>query len=384
MKYKTLIYVLGIIVCMSMITFAQADLAVKNLVIDPEKPKPGETVTATTTITNPTDFDFKGKFNIKFYLNDEVIFEEDENGLSAGGVKTYQTEFKPDKGENSIKVILDSGEEIEMNALNNVEEHTFLVLSEEEREKIPDEKEYIKLPDLACLEMLHPDKADLRPERIVVIYAIFQNYGNVVVRDQFEAAWVLNDEVLGKSKVKNFPPNLQWKFGLKWKTKKGRHNLKAVIDQTDVIKEKEEENNACEFTFTVYPEDKNPLLQRPRSGFSNFSYREGLADLEGKPVYVENVLIEPVVIEGEINQYMHKITYVVHNRSNKTYKDISITVYSPDSFIHTFYIEKLSPDERYQIYFFDRVNKGKLEFKIDLEESYFEYDGLLIESDDYK
>jgi hypothetical protein len=355
----------------------QADIVIQKVSIDPEKPTPGDVIKITTIITNPTLYDFKGTLKIQIILDDKSIFEQEENGFSSQSVKTYQQEVAPTPGDHSIKVIADPGSEMELNALNNIEELYFSVLTADERKGREHEAEIKDLPDFVCEEMIRPAKADMIPGNTVIFYAIFTLYANEPIPGPLAATWVMDDKELAKINVRNFPPNIKWKFGMKWAAKTGRHDLKAAIDADNIIKEKNDDsNNTCELTFSVHPKSPDMEEGAPEGRIRKLGFQLNLDAIKDDPVYIEEVMIEPVSVEGEKDPNLQRITYVVHNRGDREYRNIQITASSPGKFFHSFYIERLPSGERYEMSFIENVGKGAIHFRINLEESTIEQKGF--------
>lgn len=355
---------------------AQADLVVQKISIEPEKPVPGDIVKITAIITNPTLNNFDGKLKITLFLDDKAVLEQEENGFPSQAVKTYTIDTAPAAGDHTIKVVIDTGSEMELNSLNNIDDLYFSVLTETERQTREDEIAKKDLPDLVCEEMIRPSKADMIPDNAVIFYAVFTLYGKEKIAGPMAAEWMMDEKSLAKINLKNFPPDIKWKFGMKWAAKVGRHSLKASIDSENVINEKIENNNTCELTFSVHPKTPEFEDQSPENRVRRLSYQPNLDIPIKEPIYIEEVLIEPVNIEGEIGQ--SRITYVVHNTSSKEYRNIQITAYETAIFAHSFFIESLKAGERYEIFFVDKVSKGEIKFSIQIDQSSWDQQGLLI------
>jgi subtilase family serine protease len=162
----------------------------------------------------------------------------------------------------------------------------------------------------------------------------------------------------------------------------GRHDLKAAIDSENIIKEKDDTNNTCELTFSVHPKTPEYEDRAPDGRVRRLSYQKDLEAITGEPVYIEEVLIEPVSEEGTSTE--SRITYVVHNISGRDYRNIQITASLPGKFIHSFFIDRLQPDERYKMSFIEKIRDGKINFNIALEESEFEQQGFFVPEEEKK
>jgi hypothetical protein len=382
MAKKISLLIFAVMLSYGSLLWSQADIVVQKISIDPEKPVPGGVVKISAVITNPTFYDFKGKVKIAFILDDKTIFEQEEESIASQSVKTYQTETTPAEGDHVLKVTVDPGSEMEMNAVNNIEELNFSVLTEKDRIARESEAEKKDLPDLVCEEMIRPARADMIPDNIVIFYAVFTLYGKEKIPGPFAAEWIVNEKTLAKINVKNFPPDIKWKFGMKWAAKVGRHDLKAAIDSENIIKEKDDTNNTCELTFSVHPKTPEYEDRAPDGRVRRLSYQKDLEAITGEPVYIEEVLIEPVSEEGTSTE--SRITYVVHNISGRDYRNIQITASLPGKFIHSFFIDRLQPDERYKMSFIEKIRDGKINFNIALEESEFEQQGFFVPEEEKK
>lgn len=361
----------------------QADIVVQKVTIDPQNPAPGDVVKITAIVTNPTLADFKGKVKIQITLDEKTVFEIEENGFASQSVKTFQQDIAPTPGDHSVKVIADPGSEMELNALNNIEEIRFAVLTAEERTVREHEAEVKDLPDLVCEEMIRPSKADMIPGNKVIFYAVFTLYGKETIPGPFVTSWVMDDKEIAKLNIKNFPPNIKWKFGMKWEAKTGRHDLKAIIDTDNIIKEKNDDtNNTCDLTFTVFPKTPEMEDRTPEGRLRRFGFQQDLEALKDDPVYIEEVLIEPLPPQGENEPGLQKITYVVYNHSHQDYRNIQVTASSPDKFFHAFYIDMLKAGERYEMSFIDSVGKGTIDFDINLEKSTIKQQGSFYYKDE--
>jgi hypothetical protein len=385
MNTKLLLFFFGAIFLFGSIIWPQADIVIQKVSIDPEKPIPGDVVKITAIITNPTLYDFKGTLKIQIILDDKPVFEQEENGFPSQSVKTYQQEVAPTPGDHSIKIIADPGSEMELDAINNIDELRFSVLTVDERKNREHEAEIKDLPDLVCEEMIRPAKVDMIPGNTVIFYAVFTLYGNEPIPGPFATTWVMDDKVLAKINVKNFPPNIKWKFGMKWAAKTGRHDLKASIDTDNIIKEKNDDsNNTCELTFSVHPKSPEFDERGPDSRIRKFGFQQNLDAIKDDPVYIEEVLIEPVSAEDEKDPNLQKITYVVYNGGTREYRNIQITASLPDKFFHSFYIERLPSGDRYEMSFIESVGKGTINFNITLEELTIEQQGFFIQEGEVK
>lgn len=382
MNKKTSLFIIVLMFIYGSLLWPQADLVVQKVSIEPVKPVPGDVVKISVVITNPTFYDFKGTAKISIMLDDETVFEQEENGIASQSVKTYQTEIAPADGDHIIKAMIDSGSEMEMNAVNNIEELAFSVLTAADRTARETEAEKKDLPDLVCEEMIRPARADMVPDKTVIFYAMFTLYGKEKIPGPFPAEWIMDEKSVAKINLKNFPPDIKWKFGMKWPAKIGRHNLKANIDSDNLINEKNESNNSCELTFTVHPKTPEFEDQQPDGRIRRLSFQSDFEAIKDEPVYVEEVLIEPLSAEYAAGE--SRITYVIHNMSDTDYRNIQVTASLPGKSFHSFFIEELQQGERYEISFIERIKDGEINFIITLEKSEFEQKGFFILEEEKK
>ncbi|MBN2135875.1 MAG: hypothetical protein JW737_09105 [Acidobacteria bacterium] len=367
-------------------SFAQADLSIQNIVLNPEKPEPGDEVQIFAYITNNTQFEFKGTYKISFYIDDVLAYEEESEDLGVKGLKVFSFSKEFEKGLYTLKVVLDGGDNIEASALNNIEEFKFYVVDEDERDKLPKQLTPVEETDLACIETTRPSKADLIPENVVIFFAVFQNQGKEKIRNSFYAAWVLDEKTVARASAKNLPPNLRWKFGLKWEVAVGKHNLTAIVDEQNAIMERDEKNNECKIEFSVHPKTDQtvPSEMFPDRRTRPFNYTNMTTELGSRQVIIDEIDIEPLVVEGETIPDMFTITYVVKNNSEIELSDIAVTAIAEEMFAHSFFINKIAPAGEYRISFVDKAESGKIDFYIETPDSVVEQTGIIDSDKDKK
>ncbi len=360
--------ILAFMVILTPMLYAQADLQISKLMISPEEPVPGEELVVSVTIINKTEYSFPSVIKVSCLVDDKTVEEKELPEFAARGVKNIEFKLKPERGKHQIKIIVDPGAEPETDPLNNIEETEIIVIEKEAREEFIKLQEIKDLPDLICLQLIKPTKALLVPDNEVVFFALFRNLGDKKIDGPFHASWSINDKLAARAVVSNFPPKVNWKFGLQWKTKKGKFDIKAVIDDEDVIREKDDKNNnTCLATVSVHPKMEMQVPRRPNDSIRGFAYDSIDSSEIGGAIVVEKVDVQPVMLQGEQVEGLWEITYHVKNITDTDIHQIGVTVFADDLYIHSYYIDELRAGASNTFSFIDKVSETELEFTFSYE-----------------
>jgi hypothetical protein len=344
---------------------------------DPEKPEPGSEVTISITIVNLNAFAFEPVFKVKLYIDDDPSGEESVEGIKAKGIKIVSFKVKLETGKYQIKAVIDPGIEMEKNAFNNIEVAQIIVVASEDREELEKIEDLSQYPDLICLDIIKPSQFTLVPEETVVFYALFRNLWDEKVEGPFHASWTMNEKVVARIRIKNFPPRINWKFGMLWNVKNGKYRIKAIIDDKNVIKEKDDKNNnTCKTYISIRPRTNIPIKRNEERIYKRFSYSGIEEDIGVSNVSLESIKIEAIE-SPEAGEGLYRISYSITNRSSEEVKDISVTLTAAEHYIHSFYIKSLTPGEVYKIPFIDKIAECALNISIDFDGKTLEHKGSI-------
>ena len=213
------------------------DLTVPDIALSPPAPAINDTVTITVTIKNQGTA-LAAASLVVCYIDDAILATNSIGSLNAGSMVTTAFTWQAQTGSHIIRAVADSGEFItESNESNNTMTFTLTTLA----------------PDLVVQSIswlpTKPSKGDS-----IVFSVTVKNQGNSKSRST-----ILNFFIDGNSRgyqdIFSLDPGNTTAKTYSWVAQTGQHTIKAVIDETDRVKEANETNNELTVTFSTLPPD---------------------------------------------------------------------------------------------------------------------------------
>lgn len=220
------------------------DLEVDDLEADPDDPAPGENVTFVADIENSGDAD-AGAFNVTFEINGEEHDTVHVDGLGADNeTRVESAAWNATEGEHTIRVIVDSADEVEeSDEANNAEEEDLEVAVDDEDEADDEDDERRGPPGDA--EQRREDAEERREERREAgsqwdrVNASFE--GRHVSFELDEALpgilnYTIGEDTLVASVQLDTGDELEWKaHGRTFKLETGETELRAFDNPTALL-----------------------------------------------------------------------------------------------------------------------------------------------------
>ncbi len=214
------------------------DLAIANVTYTPTNPGDGDTVLFTVNITNNGPGHVLVDFNVRFYLNNTLVYETDVPGLLAGYWALITAPIKVIAGVDEVRIVID--EELRLfdgNRSNN--EYTLYV--------------NVLKPDLAVTNI--SVSKNLVDGGNGYIYVNITNYGPSGIHRRFYIDLYIDNNLVKTFAVDQLEKGGNVTLTYVFKARGGCHIVKAVIDPGNQVIEENETNNVMNYTFYVSEPD---------------------------------------------------------------------------------------------------------------------------------
>ncbi|WP_440945716.1 CARDB domain-containing protein [Methanosarcina sp. T3] len=230
------------------------DLAVEGVSWSPTTPEVGEEVTIAATVKNQGDA-ASGETALILYIDGSSVREWDVSGLSSGESSSVSYTWVPtSKGSVELKAVVDEDNVVTESDEGNNEETATLKVTEKD------------LPDLKISTFSYPENPESGEQQRVQIDV--KNEGTATSRATTLALYIDGSSVR-EWDVPRLSSGESSSVSYTWvPTSKGSVELKAVVDEDNVVAESDEGNNEETATVTVAEKGLSDLI------ISTFSYPE--------------------------------------------------------------------------------------------------------------
>ena len=213
------------------------DLIIESITWSPENPSMGDTVTFTVTVRNQGS-DPAGNSSVAYYLDDAYLTSKSVGPLGAGTAQTGTFTWEATAGQHTVRAVADAdGAVAESDETNNQAMFYFSALA----------------PDLIIEEITwtpeNPSRGDTIAFNILV-----KNQGTEAVNSS-HVYFYLDGASRGFQEVPRLDAGATSNQTFPWLAQAGSHELRAIVDEFDFIKEGDESNNEKTLTFITLAPD---------------------------------------------------------------------------------------------------------------------------------
>jgi uncharacterized repeat protein (TIGR01451 family) len=216
---------------------SKPDLTVPDITLSPSDPAIGDTVTITVTVKNQGTA-VAAASQVVCYIDDTILATNSIVSLNVGTMATTTFTWQAQSGSHIIRAVADSSGFIpETDESNNTMTFGLTTLA----------------PDLFVQSIswspTKPSKGDS-----IVFSVTIKNQGNSKSRSTRINLYI-DGNSRGYRDINSIDPANTTTTTYNWIAQSGQHNIKAVIDDTNQVKEGNETNNEYTFTFSTLPPD---------------------------------------------------------------------------------------------------------------------------------
>jgi subtilase family serine protease len=219
------------------------DLTISDISWTPSSPKEGETVTFTVYIQNQGTAD-AGSFKVAYYIDGAKLGEWSITSLSTSQTINKTFTWTAAYPSHTVKALADSGYSIsEKDENNNQKEKTFSVSGK---------------PDLIISDISWSPPNPVGDDTITFTVTI-KNQGNASA-GSFKVTYYIDGTSKGEWSIYSLSAGLNTTKTFTWTAVEGIHTVKAFVDSSYSIDEKNEANNELTKSFQVAPKPKPDLI----------------------------------------------------------------------------------------------------------------------------
>lgn len=216
---------------------AGPDLIVQDITLSPEDPALDDSVIITVAIKNQGT-DVASASHVVCYVDSTILATEPVTPLDAGTMTTKTFAWRAQAGSHTIKAIADSSGLIaESDETNNTKTFNLTTLA----------------ADLIVQSISWSPENPSKDDNIVFTITIM-NQGNSRSNPS-SVHFFIDGNSRGYQDITAIDPGGTLTRTYNWITQSGQHALKAVVDETNGIKEGDETNNELASTFSTLPPD---------------------------------------------------------------------------------------------------------------------------------
>ena len=213
------------------------DLIIEDIVLSPEYPSIGETVTFTVTIKNQGS----GKSDysqVTYYIDDTYLALDYVSPIDPGDSATETFTWTAQAGSHAIKAVADSNNEItESNETNNIKTYSLSTLA----------------PDLIIESIIWSPESPSEGDTVTFSVTI-KNQGNGRASPS-RVDFYIDGSSRGSQEVPEINAGATATKTFTWVAQAGPHAIKTVADGINYITESDETNNEKTITFSPVPPD---------------------------------------------------------------------------------------------------------------------------------
>jgi subtilase family serine protease len=212
---------------------AKPDLTIPDITISPLDPVTDDTVTITVTVKNQGTASAAG-FRVVCYIDDAILATNLIDGLNAGTSATTAFTWKALPGSHIIQAIADSaGSVSETDETNNAMTFALTPLA----------------PDLIIPSISWSPTSPSKGDSIVFTITV-KNQGNAKSRTT-RINFYIDGASRGFQDIFPIEPGSTTTRNYSWVAQTNQHIIKAVVDETNAMKESDETNNELTLTFST-------------------------------------------------------------------------------------------------------------------------------------
>ncbi len=212
---------------------SQPDLTVLDITISPTDPVADDDVTITVTVKNQGTAS-AGGFHVVCYIDDAILATNAIDGLNAGMMTTTAFTWEAQPGSHVIQAIADAAGSIsEADETNNAMTFALTPLA----------------PDLVIQSISWSPAAPSKGDSIVFTVTV-KNQGNATSRTN-RINFYIDGASRGYQDIFPINPGDKVTRTYSWVALTDQHIIKAVVDESNAIKESDETNNELILTFST-------------------------------------------------------------------------------------------------------------------------------------
>ncbi len=213
------------------------DLVIESIAWSPENPSMGDTVIFTVTVRNQGS-DPAGNSSVAYYIDDAYLTAKPVGPLGAGTAEAGTFTWKATAGQHTVKAVADAdGAVAESDETNNQAMFYFSALA----------------PDLIVEKITWTPENPSRGDTIAFNIAV-KNQGTKPVNASL-VYFYLDGSSRGSREVPRLDAGATSNQTFAWSAQAGSHELRAVVDEFDFIREGDESNNEKTLTFITLAPD---------------------------------------------------------------------------------------------------------------------------------
>ena len=207
------------------------DLIVEQIAWSPSEPAIGNAVTFTVTVKNQGEgrSDYA---HIACYIDDNLVTSSQVNPLSVNATDNQTFTWIATAGEHAIKAFIDFNERVEESDESNNEKVTALTPAG---------------PDL-IIDSIDWSQNDPSIGEMVTFTVNIKNIGGVRSGTSFVHFYIDNSPI-GYQEIVEMDAGTKASKTFSWKVAAGPHVVRAVVDDSDLVAENNEENNEMLITY---------------------------------------------------------------------------------------------------------------------------------------
>ena len=204
----------------------------------------GQDVTLTATVKNISENSTTRDFNVRIEIDNVFLGQVRVTGdMPAGQERQVSLIWTAQVGVHEVKAVADADQEVTESTESN-----------NERIQVLPEVVLVVQPDLIVAELTWSPLADFSDGEQIPVFATIQNIGNGAALGDFSVRFEVDGVFIGSQVVTGGLTAGQSKVASQvWTAQVGVHVLTAIVDETDVVGETDEDNNTLSLTFPDVP-----------------------------------------------------------------------------------------------------------------------------------
>ncbi len=213
------------------------DLVVESISWSPENPSMGDTVTFTVTVRN-LGSDPAGTSRVAYYIDDAYVTANSVSPLGTGAAESGAFTWQATAGQHTVRAVADAdGAVTESDEANNQATFYFSAMA----------------PDLIVEEITWTPENPSRGDNIAFNISV-KNQGTEPVNTSI-VYFYLDGASRGNREVPRLDAGATSNQTFNWLARAGSHELRAIVDEFDFIREGSESNNEKALTFFTLSPD---------------------------------------------------------------------------------------------------------------------------------
>ncbi|OGO30532.1 MAG: hypothetical protein A2Z29_11165 [Chloroflexi bacterium RBG_16_56_11] len=213
------------------------DLVVENISLSPANPVIADTVSITVTIKN-SGTELAPDSYVVCYVDASILSTQAVAPLAAGTMTTKTFTWQAQPGLHTVKATADSSELVpETDETNNTRTFTFTTLA----------------PDLFVESLSWSPVNPSRNDKVTFSITV-KNQGNAKSA-QTNVNFFIDASSKGYQNIAALDPETAATVTYEWYAPSGQHDLRTVVDESNIVKESDENNNEYSLAFSTYPPD---------------------------------------------------------------------------------------------------------------------------------